>query len=515
MITVTNYTGAAREYLKRIIEAMGAEFSPTLSARNTVVIAAFTKGTKTEKARNWNIPVVHHIWLEDCFRQWKNLTVGMEKYVVFAKDKDYSAELAELGVGRGVLEDGVLRELDEDNEDIFAPAIRPRTTADALTKTKITAITEKIVTPAKSDHKAGSASSKSSPSKTTLNQHNGAVVSLTQGIDGNDDDAVDAMLDDDGDFDMGIADVSDSMNIDRDLDQYDATATPSKIIAKGKGKTAESAAKSNRRQKRADERDQLCEDIPGKRHVSVKKAVQEPKVRQLVQHKGSLVRKEDFHEEEEEEDTNHEAKDTPQIHTAEKPTTPTLELTRQFTEDMNLKTTSNRELSHNNAKKSKKTRDSSMDPPLDPETPTLSRGPSKRSAAARAINALHNVVMPDMNNYEKEKRGGFKVKPEERLRAPETPKSASKKRTVAVPEDEENEEEPISREKKKRRISEEDSALKKSTNKATATDAKYVNGPLHYVQKRTHCSSRQPTRILTTGIVLPDKTIIVNTWILA
>lgn len=39
-ITVTNYTGEAREYLKRLIEVMGATFTPNMSPRNTVVIAA-------------------------------------------------------------------------------------------------------------------------------------------------------------------------------------------------------------------------------------------------------------------------------------------------------------------------------------------------------------------------------------------------------------------------------------------------------------------------------------------
>jgi len=39
-ITVTNYTGEAREYLKRLIEVMGARFTANMSSQNTVVIAA-------------------------------------------------------------------------------------------------------------------------------------------------------------------------------------------------------------------------------------------------------------------------------------------------------------------------------------------------------------------------------------------------------------------------------------------------------------------------------------------
>ena len=39
-ITVTNYQGDARQYLKKLIEAMGAKFTSTMSGRNTIVIAA-------------------------------------------------------------------------------------------------------------------------------------------------------------------------------------------------------------------------------------------------------------------------------------------------------------------------------------------------------------------------------------------------------------------------------------------------------------------------------------------
>jgi mediator of DNA damage checkpoint protein 1 len=39
-ITVTNYQGDARDYLKKLIEVMGAKFTPTMSGRNTIVIAA-------------------------------------------------------------------------------------------------------------------------------------------------------------------------------------------------------------------------------------------------------------------------------------------------------------------------------------------------------------------------------------------------------------------------------------------------------------------------------------------
>ncbi|KAI0246563.1 hypothetical protein BJV78DRAFT_1253485 [Lactifluus subvellereus] len=102
-ITVTNYTGDARDYLKKLIGLMGATFTPSMSGKNTVLIAAFISGNKATKARNWSIPVVNHTWLEDCFVQWRNLSVGLEKYVVFPPGLDFSDHLGERGVQREVI----------------------------------------------------------------------------------------------------------------------------------------------------------------------------------------------------------------------------------------------------------------------------------------------------------------------------------------------------------------------------------------------------------------------------
>ncbi len=57
-------------------------------------------GNKATKARNWSIPVVNHTWLEDCFIQWRNLSVGLEKYVVFPPGLDFSDHLSERGIQR-------------------------------------------------------------------------------------------------------------------------------------------------------------------------------------------------------------------------------------------------------------------------------------------------------------------------------------------------------------------------------------------------------------------------------
>jgi len=70
-------------------------------------------GNKAAKARNWSIPVVNHTWLEDCFIQWRNLSVGLEKYVAFPPGLDFSDHLGERGVQREVILDTLPDLIDE------------------------------------------------------------------------------------------------------------------------------------------------------------------------------------------------------------------------------------------------------------------------------------------------------------------------------------------------------------------------------------------------------------------
>lgn len=64
---------------------------------------------------------MNHTWLEDCFIKWRNLTVGLEKYIGFAPNMDFSQLLGRRGVGRGVEDLGELeREEMEDREYLQA-----------------------------------------------------------------------------------------------------------------------------------------------------------------------------------------------------------------------------------------------------------------------------------------------------------------------------------------------------------------------------------------------------------
>lgn len=39
-VTVTNYTGQSRDYLKKLIDLMGGKFTASMSGKNTALVAA-------------------------------------------------------------------------------------------------------------------------------------------------------------------------------------------------------------------------------------------------------------------------------------------------------------------------------------------------------------------------------------------------------------------------------------------------------------------------------------------
>ncbi|VDB95817.1 unnamed protein product [Peniophora sp. CBMAI 1063] len=105
-VTVTNYTGQSRDYLKKLIDIMGGKFTASMSGKNTALVAAYLNGQKTDKAQGWGIPIVNHLWLEDCFLQWRTVSVGTEKYVHFPQGLNFAVQLGRSGLDWQTLLDG-------------------------------------------------------------------------------------------------------------------------------------------------------------------------------------------------------------------------------------------------------------------------------------------------------------------------------------------------------------------------------------------------------------------------
>ncbi|GAA6032673.1 hypothetical protein JCM8097_004873 [Rhodosporidiobolus ruineniae] len=70
-LTVSNYAGPARDYVRAMIEVLGGTFEGTMSKGHTsFVVSASEYGSKVSHARTWSIPLVTHLWLEACVKTW-------------------------------------------------------------------------------------------------------------------------------------------------------------------------------------------------------------------------------------------------------------------------------------------------------------------------------------------------------------------------------------------------------------------------------------------------------------
>ncbi|KAG0232830.1 hypothetical protein BGX31_005009 [Mortierella sp. GBA43] len=88
VISVTNYSGRIREYLKRLIRAAGATYLPTMASRvgskpTTHLICGNASGEKYQKGNEWNIKVVNHLWLEESFQAWSIQSEARPRFTVF------------------------------------------------------------------------------------------------------------------------------------------------------------------------------------------------------------------------------------------------------------------------------------------------------------------------------------------------------------------------------------------------------------------------------------------------
>ncbi|TID20370.1 hypothetical protein CANINC_003615 [Pichia inconspicua] len=73
VVATTNYTGDSRLYIEELLQRMGGFFTKTLKPSNTHLVASKCIGKKVSYAKKWNVNIVNHCWVEDCFVNWKIL----------------------------------------------------------------------------------------------------------------------------------------------------------------------------------------------------------------------------------------------------------------------------------------------------------------------------------------------------------------------------------------------------------------------------------------------------------
>ncbi|KAL9608825.1 MAG: hypothetical protein Q9167_006360 [Letrouitia subvulpina] len=82
-ISLSNYNGEARVYLENLAKAAGAEFTKTMKEDNTHLITAHQVSEKCDAAKEWNINMVNHLWLEESYAKWQIQTLTNPRYTYF------------------------------------------------------------------------------------------------------------------------------------------------------------------------------------------------------------------------------------------------------------------------------------------------------------------------------------------------------------------------------------------------------------------------------------------------
>ena len=82
-ISLSNYSGEARVYLENLAKMAGGEFTKTMKEDNTHLVTAHMVSEKCDAAKEWNIHIVNHLWLEESYAKWQIQTVSHPRYTHF------------------------------------------------------------------------------------------------------------------------------------------------------------------------------------------------------------------------------------------------------------------------------------------------------------------------------------------------------------------------------------------------------------------------------------------------
>jgi hypothetical protein len=103
-ISVSNYSGEARAYLESLVKACGAEFTKTMHQNNTHLITAHLKSEKCEAAKDWNINVINHLWIEESYARYQLQSLTIKRYSHFPGRINLGEVIGQTQLDRGALE---------------------------------------------------------------------------------------------------------------------------------------------------------------------------------------------------------------------------------------------------------------------------------------------------------------------------------------------------------------------------------------------------------------------------
>ena len=103
-ISLSNYNGEARVYLENLAIAAGGEFTKTMKEDNTHLITAHLISEKCDAAKEWNINMVNHLWLEESYAKWQIQTLANPRYSHFPPRTNLGEIVGQTPVDRQAVE---------------------------------------------------------------------------------------------------------------------------------------------------------------------------------------------------------------------------------------------------------------------------------------------------------------------------------------------------------------------------------------------------------------------------
>ena len=103
-ISLSNYSGEARIYLENLIKATGAEATKTMKQDNTHLITAHDYSEKCQAAREWNIHMVNHLWLEESYAKWQMQSLTNPRYTHFPPRTNLGEVVGQTKIDRDAVE---------------------------------------------------------------------------------------------------------------------------------------------------------------------------------------------------------------------------------------------------------------------------------------------------------------------------------------------------------------------------------------------------------------------------
>ena len=103
-ISLSNYNGEARIYLENLAKAAGCEFTKTMKQDNTHLITAHQISEKCDAAKEWNINMINHLWLEESYARWQIQSLTNTRYTHFPPRTNLSEVVGQTPIDRQSLE---------------------------------------------------------------------------------------------------------------------------------------------------------------------------------------------------------------------------------------------------------------------------------------------------------------------------------------------------------------------------------------------------------------------------